>query len=379
MRLIPIESSLLKSFAYVEDRQIFVAQFVNDASVYAYLGVDTLIADGFTEAESQGSFFIANIKGKKGEPIHNYRKLGGPEIVDEEGNISDDLLNVTEQKPVEQKKQGKPLPPASDIQRPAAKTGEVISPKAAIAIPELPVEDEELKATALSVQDQARALVIANGPDFSNAEAFVITIKQMRKQIYDRLDQVVKPALEAYRQAQRLRDESVAPLDEAERITKGSMLAYSRREAEERAQREREETARRQEQARLEAEEQARLIADQEAAALELQGELELAQSVRANPLPLAPAPVAPVVLERDVPRGRSSIKEKWAWRGLNEVALLQHVVPGITPAQVAHLLTFVTVDDVKLNRYATTTKLAGTIPGALEVYDAGSVSTRSK
>lgn len=385
MHLQEVTSSKLQRVGYDEEKQVLVVQFPEaKQSVYAYMGVDPLIFDAMMAAESLGSYFIKNIRGKNGDPIHTFKKLGDGKLVSEAGTIDDALLSGCVATPPEsplfaQQPKGKPLPPAPDIHKAApAIEGEVVPPASVDTIPELPAEDEQLKTRALTVQEQAKAFAITDGRAFSQADSWIVTIKRERKLVFDRLDAIVKPALEAYRQAQRLRDESVQPYDEAERILKGSMLTYSRLEQEQRRQREQEEFRKRQEDAKRQAEEESRQMAEQDARTLEAQGEVEMAASVRANPLPIAPVVVAPVVLEREVPKGASSIREKWAYRNVDELKLLAHALPGVAPAQLQQVMRFFSADAKKLKSYATTMKLLGTIPGAIEVFDEGTISTRT-
>lgn len=387
MHLQSVTSSKLQRVGYDEEKQILLVQFPESKqSVYAYLGVDPLLFDGMMEADSLGSFFIKNIRGKNGSPIHQFKKVCDGNLVNDEGEIADGLLEGIAPVPsasaplfAETVAKGKPLPPAPDIHSSApAIEGEIMPPASVDTIPELPKKDEELITRALTVQEQAKAFQITSGMSFAQADSWIVTIKRERKLVFDRLDAIVKPALEAYRQAQRLRDESVAPYDEAERILKGSMLGYNRKEQEERRQREQEEFRKRQEQAKREAEEQARIQAEDDARTFEAQGEVEMAASVRANPLPIAPVSVAPVVLEREVPKGASSIREKWAYRNVEEMKLLAHALPGVPQAQLVEVMRFFSVDPKKLKSYATTMKLLGTIPGAIEVYDEGTIATRT-
>ena len=373
MQLHEVTSSKLMRVGYDEAKEILVCQFPEGKqSVYAYLGVDPLLYDGMMEADSKGSYFLKNIRGKNGQPIHEFKKLGEGTMVSEAGTISDDAVaGLTAKKPdaplfAEQPK-GMPLPPAPDIHKPKPQAqGEVLPPLAVDTIPELPAKDEELKTRALTVQEQARAMKITSGVDFARVEAWLITIKREAKLVYERLDRVVAPALLAYREAQKLRDESVSPYGEAERILKDSMKLYIREEEAMRRRAEQEETAKRQEQARLDAEVVARQQAEDDARTFEAQGEPEMAASVRANPLPIAPVRVAPVVLERDVPKGASSIREKYTYRVLDESRIpLTHQ--------------FYSLDPKKLKAYAETMKMHGTIPGILEIYDEGVVSVRTK
>ena len=371
MHLQEVTSSKLLRVGYDEAKQILVVQFPEGKQgVYAYLGVDPLLYDAMMEAESKGSYFIKNIRGKNGAPIHTFRKVGDGDILLPDGQLADAYLSFAEDfgRPfIMDKPKGMPLPPAPDIQRAATK-GEVLPPAKYDTVLELPADDEELKKTAktiaVSVQDQAHAFKVTDGLSFANASAWIVTIKQQRKMIYDRLDRIVTPLLTAYREAQKLRDEAAAPLDEAERILKASMLTYSRQEEAQRRRLEQEETARRQEQARKDAEDQARQQAEEDARTFEAQGEPEMAASVRANPLPVAPVRVAPVVLEREVPRGASSVREKWV-----------HRVIDASKIPLTH--EFYTLDEKKLANRAKTLKQHGTIQGVLECYDEGTIATR--
>lgn len=66
---LPNESSQIKRFAYNEEAEVLVIEFKN-GGVYQYADVDEETVCDFEDAESHGSFFNTEIKGK-----YTFKKL----------------------------------------------------------------------------------------------------------------------------------------------------------------------------------------------------------------------------------------------------------------------------------------------------------------
>jgi KTSC domain len=69
MKLIPVDSSSVRSIGYEEERSILYVQF-NDGDVYEYFGVPTGDFIDLLHTESIGWFVNKQIK-----PYYDYRKL----------------------------------------------------------------------------------------------------------------------------------------------------------------------------------------------------------------------------------------------------------------------------------------------------------------
>jgi len=59
-----VESSLLGKVGYDNATQTLVIQMVNSSDIYTYLDVPENIYDGLLTADSKGTYFVKNIKGK---------------------------------------------------------------------------------------------------------------------------------------------------------------------------------------------------------------------------------------------------------------------------------------------------------------------------
>lgn len=59
-----VESTLIKSVAYDADTQVLTLVFVNNDETYEYANVPEEVYKDLMAAESKGSYFAKNIKGK---------------------------------------------------------------------------------------------------------------------------------------------------------------------------------------------------------------------------------------------------------------------------------------------------------------------------
>ena len=59
-----VESTLIKEAGYDEATQVLTVKFVNGDEIYEYKNVPKAVYDELMAAESKGSFFTKNIKGK---------------------------------------------------------------------------------------------------------------------------------------------------------------------------------------------------------------------------------------------------------------------------------------------------------------------------
>lgn len=172
------------------------------------------------------------------------------------------------------------------------------------------------------------------GEAAKRVEAFFDPLKQMahrlHKALCDRQNVIMGPIL----------------LLDAEK--KRAISSFKRAQDELRAQRERDEAERRRR------EDQTRAAA--EAAALETSGEPELAAAVIAEAI-AAPMPVVSIV---DETKTVVKFRRVWKWRYATDEARALQLLPR----------EFLTVDTVKLNKYATAMRESARVPGVAFYYD---------
>lgn len=149
-----------------------------------------------------------------------------------------------------------------------------------------PEDQTELETRALSVPEQARAIKIKDVESYKKAAELLLQIKDLRKEIDDAYDDIIKAAHDAHKKAITKKKKYEEPLAEAERIIKPSIAAY---QAEQERKR-REEEARLAEEARKK-EEDERLAKAIEA---EDEGMSDVAEEILEEPA-YVPPPVVPV------------------------------------------------------------------------------------
>ena len=209
------------------------------------------------------------------------------------------------------------------------------------------MDKQEITERALTVPDQARAVEIRSNEDYVKAGEILLVIKDLRKQIDETFDPIIKKAHEAHKEAVAQKKKVDAPLVEAEGIIKPRIAAWNAEQERIR----REEEARLREQARKE-EEERRL---QEAILAEQNGQTEAAEEIMA-----APVQPPPVVVPKTVPKvsGVSMVKQ-WKFRVVN---------PALIPRE------YMVPDETKIGGVVRALKDQAHIPG-VEVYSVESVS----
>lgn len=342
-----VQSTRASALAYDEDASALFVMFPN-GNVYEYEGVEQDVFESCITAESIGKFMNEKIIGPRGGPKpYPYREVQ-----------REDPTN-TEVAPTA----------ATSVALPV--TQSTASPTEIVpVVRELPAKDEDLKALALATLQSARSLIVRDAQNriiirdadaFRGAERGLVSAKVERARIWDRLQKIVEPAHKAWKFAVALRDEAVGPYDQAEKELKEAMLQFHRAEDARRREAEQAERKRLEAQAAEDARIQAQEEADREAVYLESQGAPEEAAQVRANPLPLAPAPVAEVVLPSTVPSsGATSKREKWTFEVIGDVPLSHE---------------FYTLDEKKLLAYAKRTNKHAKVPG-VRFWDEGTITT---
>lgn len=245
------------------------------------------------------------------------------------------------------------------------------------------IETEEVETKALSIVDQAKAVVVTDAKTYTAAGMMWKAIKDMMKEVDDTFDGIIKKAHEAHKEAIAKKAKYYQPLDLASRQVKKLMSDYDleqeriRRAEEERLAaiaRAEEEARRKAEQERLEAERKAeedRLLA--EAVAAEARGDKETADALTAAAeesneqikevaaaIAQEPIYVAPVVVPKTTPKmaGGPVYREVWAAEVVDIKALCMAVATGKASTEC------VSGNMVALNRMAVALKGTMNIPG---------------
>lgn len=226
----------------------------------------------------------------------------------------------------------------------------------------LPPQDEvKQKSTQLSVQ--AQAITVTDPESHGVASRMLIAVARMRKQVAA----TFKPIKQAQDEAKRvtLQQERVAdtPLAEAEQWLKRGIADYCaeqerlRRAEEDRvraaAQREADEYARH----------QAEELALEDAVAAEAAGDAAGAEAILANPVPITPLYVPPVVLPSRVEKQEGvSLRRAWKFRIDNESRIPNR---------------FRSVDEAKIRAYVNAFKQDAVIDG-VTIYSENTVVGRT-
>jgi hypothetical protein len=211
-------------------------------------------------------------------------------------------------------------------------------------------EVKEVTTLALSVPDQASAIIINSNEDYTRAGQLLITIKGIRKKIEETFKPIKQKMDAAKKEVLDQEKAADAPLAAAEAIIKPRIAQWN---AEQERIRQAEEK-RLQEIARKEEED--RQIAA--AIAAEHSGNKEEAEAIIE-----APVQAAPVVVPKLVPKVAGvSFTKQWKFRITDEAKI---------PRQ------YLCVDEQKIGAVVRAMKDAANIPG-VEVYSVDSVSSRA-
>ena len=245
------------------------------------------------------------------------------------------------------------------------------------------VETDEVETKALSIVDQARAVVVKDSQTYTAAGMLWKSIGDMIKEVKDTFDPICEAANRAHKEATGKRAKFLDPLTAAQRSVKQIMSAYDaeqeriRKAEEERLAaiaRAEEEARRKAEQERLEAERKAeedRLLA--EAVAAEARGDKETAEALTAAAeesneqikevaaaIAQEPIYVPPVVVPKTTPKmaGGPVYREVWSADVVDIKALCMAVATGKASTEC------VSGNMVALNRMAVALKGTMNIPG---------------
>lgn len=89
-----------------------------------------------------------------------------------------------------------------------------------------PPVSAELETKALSLRDQAKGIAIKNDDDFRQGGDFLKGILALKKEILGVFDPIVEQAHKAHKAATDAKKKALAPVEDAERIIKGSLSGY---------------------------------------------------------------------------------------------------------------------------------------------------------
>lgn len=206
-------------------------------------------------------------------------------------------------------------------------------------------EASAFQAKALTVLEQAKAIVISTQEQFVAAGEFLKGLKAYSKELDATFDGVIKRAHEAHKAAKAAKDLHAKPIADAEAVLKQKLVAFQI-DQEARAA---EERKRLQAIADKAAEDQAVAMA----ATLEAAGEKAEAEALLSEPITAA-AVAAPVVATV----AGVSFRAKWDGEVEDLMALVKSVAAGSAP------ISLLTVDKTALRKYAEATKGAVPIVG---------------
>lgn len=214
----------------------------------------------------------------------------------------------------------------------------------------LVVDNPKALALALTYPDRARSIAIADSVSYASACEFLKGIKALRAEIAETFEPHIKRAHESHRALLKEKTDAEAPLVEAERIAKASLVAWEQDQ----------ERQRRKEQARIEAElkrqEEDRRLA--EAVALEAAGDSAEAEALIATPVDVPAVAVAPTT-----PKVAGiSYRETWSAEVVDVAALVAWV------AKNPHFAALLTPNMPALNAQARSLKGQMQIPGVKAV-----------
>ena len=180
---------------------------------------------------------------------------------------------------------------------------------------------EVVEQQALSVPEQAKAIIVTNNDQFAKGEEFLAICKALENEIHKAWDETVELAHAAHKSAVAKRKGFLDPLEEGRRLVKQKMIAYQ----------DEQERIRREEQRK--ADEEARKRAEQDALdaalAAEKEGDKETAEAIIQEPVY-----VPPVFVPKVAPAASrlSAGRSVWSGECVNLMALVKAVAEGKQP-----------------------------------------------
>lgn len=326
IELTPVESSQFVAVGYDAESETLAIRFnpskTNpNGALYYYEHLPEEIYEDFVTSDSLGGYFRDHIKDNMAYPYAKIESLEQREIHSAPATI----------------------------------------PEA--AVPDLPEDPDELRLRALEVSDQAKMFLIQNPEQYEAAAIELKRVVAERKIAQMRVDRIKKPAYQTYQEALQLEKDVIHPYDQAEHFFKHGMSDYRAREDAERRRKEAALAAEARRQAEEEAKRKAKELAESDARILEARGEPEMAAQVRSAPLPLEPARVEPVILQRQVPKVQGIVeKVNWTFRITD---------PDLVPRE------YMSIDESKIRAVVKALKQQTRIPG-IEVFAEATTQVRA-
>lgn len=210
--------------------------------------------------------------------------------------------------------------------------------------PTLQQDIETLQQESTKIVEQAKQFCITTQEQYEKAAGFLVTIKQMQKEIKATFDPIVEKAHAAHKEATTQRKKHLDPLIEAEEIVKRESLTFYREQERIRLEEERKAQERAAAEERRKKEE-----LEARAQKWEGKGNEDKAEEIReqAAQVYVAPKPVAPTFQKTH----GQAIKEVWKV----EIVDMKAFITGI--AQGSASVEFVDPNMSALNRFANATK----------------------
>lgn len=210
---------------------------------------------------------------------------------------------------------------------------------------------ERLEKETLGFPNRAKRIIVYDNKTLSTANDFLLSIKQLRKEIADTFNPIIEKAHKAHKEAVNQKKRYEEPLKEAEKTIKLQIASYM--DEQRRIQREAEEKARREEEERQKKETEIL----ERAKKYEDAGMKEEAEQIK-NDIPLPKPMEIPSTPELE----GISISRIWKWRVVDK---------NLIPRE------YLIVDSAKITSLVKATKGQIKIPG-IEIYPEDSVAART-
>jgi hypothetical protein len=208
-------------------------------------------------------------------------------------------------------------------------------------------EAEEVSTRALTIPEQANAIVITDVGSYVMAGDLFSQIKAIRAKVSESFDPIIKKAHDAHKEALLRKSIVDKPLEVAERFVKGRMSDWDLEQ----------ENLRKAKEAILQAEARKREEEDRLQAAIEAE---QAGAKEEAEEIINEPSYVAPVIVPKAVPKvvGGPVFQTRWSHEVTDLMALVKAVAAGLAPIQA------IQANDVFLGQQARSLKDAMRIPG---------------
>lgn len=173
----------------------------------------------------------------------------------------------------------------------------------------------ELEQKALTVDKQAQEIIIKTQDHYDTANAFIVGIKKLQKEVKDTFGPIIQKAFSAHKEAKAQETRHLDPLLKAEELVKGKMLGYLR------------------EQERIRQEQERKLQAEAEKKRQEALAKAEAAREAgkeaKAEKYEEKAAQIVAPQLAPTVDKGNAMVKKLWHAEVYDLMALVGAVAAG--------------------------------------------------